>query len=52
MKKNEKLNRKVFKKEGEELRQYLMFTRRGSKVENRKGKGSYSRKVKHPNKEV
>lgn len=31
-----KLDRRVFKKEGEELQQYLMFQRRGSKVESKK----------------
>lgn len=43
MKENKKINRQVFKKEGEELRQWQMFTRRGSKVEPKKGKGSYNR---------
>ena len=43
MKKKEKLDRRVFKKEGEELQQYLHFRRRGSVVENKKGKGSYNR---------
>ena len=43
MKKQEKLDRRVFKKEGEELQQYLHFRRRGSVVENKKGKGSYNR---------
>lgn len=41
--KKEKLNRQVFKKTGEELQQYLHFRRRGSRVENKKGKGSYNR---------
>lgn len=31
-----KVNRKAFKKEGEELQQYLIFQRRGSKVESKK----------------
>ncbi|MBO5730136.1 MAG: hypothetical protein J6R67_02970 [Treponema sp.] len=35
-KKKEKLDRRVFKKEGEELQQYLAFRKRGSKVENGK----------------
>ena len=34
--KKKKLNRAVFKKEGEELQQYLAFRRRGSKVESGK----------------
>lgn len=35
-KKKEKLDRRVFKKEGEELQQYLAFRKRGSKVESGK----------------
>ena len=31
-----KIDRRVFKKEGEELQQWLIFTRRGSKVESGK----------------
>lgn len=41
--KKEKIDRKMFKKEGEELQQYLHFRKRGSRVENKKGKGSYNR---------
>ena len=37
------MDRRCFKKTGEELQQYLAFRRRGSKVENKKGKGSYNR---------
>ena len=41
------MNKQMFKKSGEELQEYLMFRRRGSKVKNKKGKGSYDRqKVK------
>ena len=36
MKKNKKIDRRVFKKEGEELQQYLAFRKRGSKVESGK----------------
>lgn len=43
MKKDKKLDRRAFKKTGEELQQYLIFTRRGSRVDNKKGKGSYNR---------
>lgn len=39
------------KKIGDELQAYLQFRRRGSKVENRKGKGAYTRKQKHKNQE-
>ena len=41
MKKNKKLDRRVFKKEGEELQQWLAFRKRGSKVESKK---AYNRK--------
>ena len=34
--KKKELDRRVFKKEGEELQQYLAFRRRGSKVESGK----------------
>ena len=42
-----KIDKRIFKKSPEELEQYMMFKRRGSRVENRKGKGSYTRKIKH-----
>lgn len=42
-KKIKNLNKRVLKKEGEELQQYLHFRRRGSVKENGKGKGSYNR---------
>lgn len=35
-----KMNKKIFKKEGQELQDYLQFRRRGSRVEIKKGKGS------------
>ena len=35
-KKKNELNRQVFKKEGEELQQWLIFRKRGSKVESKK----------------
>ena len=35
-KKKKELDRRVFKKEGEELQQYLAFRRRGSRVESGK----------------
>ena len=41
------IDRRMFKKEGEELQQYLHFRKRGSVVENKKGKGSYKRKKKN-----
>ena len=38
------MDKRIMKKEGEELQQYLAFRRKGSKVPAKKGKGSYSRK--------
>jgi stalled ribosome alternative rescue factor ArfA len=43
MNKKKKINKSMFKMEGEELQQYLHFRKRGSVVENKKGKGSYNR---------
>ena len=37
------MNKQIFKKAGEELQEYLQFQRRGSKIKNKKGKGSYDR---------
>ena len=42
-KKTKKVDKRMFKKTGEELQQYLHFGKRGSVVENKKGKGSYNR---------
>lgn len=48
MKKNKKkVDRRMFKKEGEELQQYLHFRKRGSVVENKKGKSAYKREKKN-----
>ena len=44
---NKKIDRRIFKKSPEELEQYMQFKRRGSRVEAKKGKGSYNRKQKH-----
>lgn len=41
--KKKKAHDSKFKKTGEELHQWLLFTRRGSKVTPKRGKGSYSR---------
>ena len=43
MKKKKTIDNRIFKKEGEELQQYLHFRKRGSVVKNKKGKGSYNR---------
>ena len=45
-KKKKEINREIFKKEGEDLQQYLYFRKRGSTVQNKKGKGSYKRNKK------
>ena len=44
-----KIDRRMFKKEGEELQQYLHFMRRGSRKEN--GKGYNRREFKRGDKE-
>lgn len=41
--KQEKYDKRVNKKTGEELQQYLAFRRKGGKVPAKKGKGSYNR---------
>ena len=46
-KKPKKIDNRIFKKEGEELQQYLHFRKRGSVVQNKKGKGSYKREKKN-----
>ena len=37
------MNKKEFKKEGNELQQFLDFRKRGYYVKSKKGKGSYNR---------
>lgn len=37
------MDRRIFKKTGEELQSYLAFKRKGGKVKSKKGKGSYNR---------
>jgi stalled ribosome alternative rescue factor ArfA len=39
----EKIDKRMFKKEGEELQQYLAFRRKAGRVPSKKGKGSYNR---------
>jgi len=41
--KQKKYDKRVNKKTGEELQQYLAFRRKGGKVPAKKGKGSYNR---------
>ena len=38
-----KIDKRMFKKEGEELQQYLAIMRKHGVVQNKKGKGSYNR---------
>lgn len=38
------MNKKINKKEGEELQSFLKFRNRGYFVKSKKGKGSYNRK--------
>ena len=49
MMKKKKLNKSQFKMTPEELAHWLHFRKAGSKIENRKGKGSYKRKSKYSN---
>lgn len=51
MKTDNTLDRRIFKKSPEELQLYLYFKKRGFRIENKKGKGSYERKPKHVTKE-
>lgn len=41
----EKFDKRMLKKEGEELQQYLAFRRKAGRVPSKKGKGSYDRKA-------
>ena len=45
-KSKKKVDRRMFKKEGEELQQFLPFRKRGAVVENKKGKCAYKRERK------
>ena len=46
------MNKKIFKKSGDELQGFLHFKKRGGAPRIKKGKGSkYSRKVKHKERE-
>ena len=41
------VDKRVNKKEGEELREYMEFRRRGYYIKSKKGKGSFKRYRKH-----
>lgn len=46
--KEKKFDKRMFKKEGDELQAYFHFKKRGGAPRIKKGKGSkYSRKIKH-----
>ena len=47
MKQETKINKGIFKKSAEELQLYMHFKKRNFKIENKKGKGSYSRRIKY-----
>ena len=47
MKKEASYDKQMFKKSPEELQLYLYFKKRGFRIENKKGKGSYERRPKH-----
>lgn len=48
--KQKKFDKSIFKMSSEELNQYLVFKRKGYSIQNKKGKGSYKRKPKYPDK--
>lgn len=48
---NKKIYKQAMKKTGDELQEWLQFKRRGSSVQAKKGKGSYSRKQKYKDRE-
>ena len=47
MKKEAIIDKRIFKKSPEELQLYMYFKKRGFKLDNKKGKGSYVRHPKH-----
>jgi hypothetical protein len=47
-KEKKKLDKSIFKMSAEELQLWLHSRKAGSRVENRRGKGSYKRKPKYP----
>ena len=44
MSKKDKSYKQLFKMSNDELQEYLQFQRKGSVIENKKGKGSYNRR--------
>lgn len=45
------MDKSMFKMTPEELQQWLSIRKKGYTIENKKGKGSYNRKIKHKNKQ-
>ena len=46
------MDKQVLKKTNEELEMYMHFKKRGFKVDNKKGKGSYKRTPKHKKSDI
>lgn len=44
------MDKRIFKKSADELQLYFHFKKRGFRVENKKGRGSFKRNVKHKDK--
>lgn len=49
MKEKKRIDKSMFKMTPDELATWLHFRKAGSRIENRKGKGSYKRKPKYTN---
>jgi hypothetical protein len=47
MAKTKAIDKRIFKKSPEELQFYMYFKKRGFKINNKKGRGSYKRKDKY-----
>ena len=45
------MDKSMFKMTPEELQQWLAIRKKGYAIENKKGKGSYTRKAKHKNRQ-
>jgi stalled ribosome alternative rescue factor ArfA len=45
--KKKKIDKSLFKMNPEELEKWMHYRKAGSRIENKKGKGSYKRKSKH-----
>lgn len=45
------MDKRIYKKKGDELQLYFHFKKRGFRINNKKGKGSYCRKKKYAERE-